>query len=147
MLLFARHEAWVLRTRRKAPFFGPLFLGTFFPWMLIPAIPVGISMVFLMEKAFILAMIFGWVGRVGGIVVLVPWYFRRDCTDDDLRHGRAKRALKKERELSACLDRLQATDPREAVRELRVFPKRKRQDSGLRKQPLDGPAPPRPGVA
>ncbi|WP_138466407.1 hypothetical protein [Poseidonocella sp. HB161398] len=132
MMRFARHEAWAIRTAMKAPLFSTHVSATLWIWT-FPVIPASLPLVLLSGHALIPAAILGMVASILFLAAAAPWFFRWGFICMGLMAGRRELAQKKQKAVLARLDRLRAMDPRQAIHELRVFPKRGNRDAAAGK--------------
>jgi len=109
-LKFTRHEIWALKAARLVPLFGLFAFSTLWLWFFLPMIPISILSAVLLWKTGIFGAVLSMVIGLGGLAILVPWFFRWYFICAGLMFGRTKMAQSKDSELSNRLERLIGTE-------------------------------------
>jgi cell division protein FtsW (lipid II flippase) len=107
-LRFTLHEAWALRNAEKLPLFSIFVFGTLWVWFFIPALFFGVPLTLLLVSLGPLGNAIYFSLGFGGMVFLVPWFFRWYFICLGLMFGSGTLARAKEKEISSRLQRFQS---------------------------------------
>ena len=106
---FLRHEAWALRTAKRYPLLAIYAFITLWIWILVAALPFGLSALVLMEFGGRLGAAISIFPAAAGLILLLPWFFRWYFICAGLMFGKGTLAKRKEIELSQELEGLNQT--------------------------------------
>ncbi|CTQ55025.1 hypothetical protein LP7551_03565 [Roseibium album] len=98
----------MLRNTEKFPILSLFVFGTLWIWFFLPALLFGIPLTLLLENLGIFGKAIQFVLGFGGMVFLVPWFFRWYFICLGLMFGGGTLAQAKEKEISSRLQRLQS---------------------------------------
>lgn len=106
---FLRHEAWALRTAKRYPLLAIYAFATLWIWIFVAAVPIGLSVLVLMEFGGRLGAAISIFPAATGLILTTPWFFRWYFICAGVMFGSGTLAKRKEIELSQRLERLKQT--------------------------------------